>query len=197
MYVKTMGFPHLPVLNNVLGLCTGRSEQGVLREVREYYSEHAGGVYWDTKRWWGPIDAVFASPSPRAIETVNIRFRDLNVPVVVDERLHAIDYGELHNTPMAEMQQLITTWIAEQFPGGESFEQMAERHRSFVHDLLPRYYGKTVLVILHNATFQILLHVCSAIPLRQALSRGFLEETFRPAGHQGRGFSRQVKLVMY
>jgi broad specificity phosphatase PhoE len=69
-----------------------------------------------------------------------------------DKRLRECDYGDSEHHPSSEIEAERAKRIHEPFPGGESYEQCAERMRSFLSELLRQYDGKRVLIIGHRAT---------------------------------------------
>lgn len=53
----------------------------------------------------------------------------------------------------------------EPFPGGESYQDVVGRVRSFLHDLSPRYDEARVVVIGHVATRWAFDHLLEGVPL--------------------------------
>lgn len=155
---------HLPCKNNELKLVTGRTLQG----ISDFGKTLAQYIIFDENRN-GKVEAIFTSTLPRAIETARICLSTLNVPIIEDERLCAIDYGEYHDMPMEKMLSIYQNFIISPFPGGESYTQMAERYCSFLSELLPNYDKKIVIIIGHNASREMLQHCCNGIPLQEAL----------------------------
>lgn len=159
--------PHLPCDHNARKHVTGRVKDGVnergrllaptLREALAHRSDS--------------LDALVTSTLPRARETVTLCFPDPPFPVVEDDRLTAIDYGDFHGRPVAEVRPIRHHFIATPFPGGESYTAMATRYHALLSDLLARYPGRTLLLIGHDATLCMLHHLCEGQPLADALTR--------------------------
>lgn len=114
------------------------------------------------------LDAVFASDLQRAYKSGEIAF-GASVPIIQDARLREVDYGELTRHPADEVKPLKPEHVSVPFPGGESYEQAAQRMRSFLEDLLKNYEGKTVMIIGHRATQYGLEHWIKSVPLKEAI----------------------------
>lgn len=97
------------------------------------------------------FDAVFTSDLQRAYKTAKLAFGD-KFPVFQDVRLRECDYGDSEHQPSSDIEAERVKRIYEPFPNGESYEQCAERMRSFLEELLQNYDGKRVLIIGHRAT---------------------------------------------
>lgn len=97
------------------------------------------------------VDAVYASDLQRAYKTAEIAFGD-RVPIIQDKRLRECDYGDLTQHPSSEVDAEKPKRIHEPFPNGESYEQTAERMKSFLQDLMSTQDGKVVVVIGSRAT---------------------------------------------
>ncbi len=115
------------------------------------------------------LDAVFCSDLSRSYKTGKIAFRERNVPIVKDKRLRECDYGDLTQHSSKEVEPFKIKHIKTPFPNGESYEQAAERMRSFLQDLLKDYDGKTVMIIGHRATQYGLEHWIKGLPLKDII----------------------------
>jgi len=98
------------------------------------------------------FDAIFCSDLQRSYKTAEIGLAGRTIPIVKDERLRECNYGDLTRHPNAEVEPVKAEHIAKPFPNGESYEQAAERMRSFLRDLWQDYNGKRVMIIGHGAT---------------------------------------------
>lgn len=115
------------------------------------------------------LDAIFCSDLQRSYKTGEIAFADRNIPIVRDERLRECNYGDLTQHPSAEVDPEKRKHISDPFPNGESYEQTAERMKSFLTDLLASHDGKTVMVIGHRATQYGLEHWIKGVPVFDAV----------------------------
>ncbi len=116
------------------------------------------------------IDAVFCSTLRRSYDTAEIAFGGTKVPIVRDGRLNECDYGDLNGKDSKLVDPEKAKRIIAPFPNGESYEQCAERMRSFLDDLSQKYEGRTVMVIGHRATQYGLEHWVNDVPLKDAVT---------------------------
>jgi broad specificity phosphatase PhoE len=89
---------------------------------------------------------------------------------IVDERLRECGYGDLDGAPRAEMETIRLDCINEPFPGGESYREATERHRSLLDELADERPGATILLIGHRATHHALEQLCEGISLEESLA---------------------------
>ncbi len=87
----------------------------------------------------------------RALETVEIAFAGTGIPVHRDARLRECDYGALNGVPAAEVAAERSRRIDEPFPGGQSYRQVVDQTRAFLHDLVAGWDGSRVVVVAHSA----------------------------------------------
>src|SRR5436190_5938735 len=79
------------------------------------------------------IAAVHVSDLRRALETAEIAFAGSGIPVRRDARLRECNYGELNGASVEQVAAVRRRHVDEPFPGGESYRQVVERTRAFVH----------------------------------------------------------------
>jgi alpha-ribazole phosphatase/probable phosphoglycerate mutase len=107
-----------------------------------------------------PLDAVYASPRRRALETAAA----LGEPVVLDG-LRELDFGELegrtYDEIAAERPELYRAWMETPtevaFPGGESFRELRERAVAAVDVLRVQHDGETVAAVTHGGVVRAVL----------------------------------------
>jgi broad specificity phosphatase PhoE len=124
-----------------------------------------------------PIQRVVSSPLGRAMETAAILTEDREVTVEPDQRLTELDYGAWEGVQREE--------IDDRFPGefelydadpskhhvggGENGEQVAERVRLLIEDLLAwaehQDSPPTCLLVGHSSVNRVLLAVVMGLPL--------------------------------
>ena len=158
--MKIVVVPHLPCLNNELGLCTGLSSQG----ASEFGKSLSHYVKVPESKY-GRINAILSSPLPRCIETVELCFSSYRCPVLYDVRLLALDYGDYHDKSIAYVSREQHRFLTTPYPGGESYADMAARYASFLDEALPQFVNKTVILIGHNGTKEMLAHLCLGLSL--------------------------------
>lgn len=117
-----------------------------LSPLGEQQSREMGDRYKDDS-----FDAIFCSDLQRAYKSAELGFGD-KFPIIKDARLRECDYGDLTRHDSEEVDSEKIKRIKEPFPNGESYEQCAERMKSFLQELLRDYDGKKVLMIGHRAT---------------------------------------------
>jgi broad specificity phosphatase PhoE len=139
--------PHATTLDNELGLASGWNDVP-LSELGTSQAKDLG-----KRHRLSDFDAIFTSDLERAYRTAQLAFGPIGPRELhMDWRLRECNYGELTQQPKQLVDTQKLSRITTPFPGGESYEQTAERMRSFLQDLLKRYDGKTVLFIGHRAT---------------------------------------------
>lgn len=114
------------------------------------------------------FDAIFCSDLQRSYKSGELAFSN-KFPIIKDARLRECDYGELTQHPSAEVDGEKVKRISVPFPSGESYEQTAERMKSFLQDLLKDYDGKRVMIIGHRATQYGLEHWIKGLPLEEVI----------------------------
>lgn len=103
-------------------------------------------------------------------------FGDLGMLIWVDARLREFDYGEFAGRPRGEVGTERTHRITEPFPGGESIMQAVERVRLFLHDIIERHEGETIVVVGHIATHYGLEHWLKGTPLAEIVASPWIYE---------------------
>jgi alpha-ribazole phosphatase/probable phosphoglycerate mutase len=119
------------------------------------------------------LSAVFTSDLGRAVETAQLAFGGLGMPIFHDWRLRECDYGELNGTPVARLEVERSRHVYEPYPAGESYSQVVFRVQSFLHDLSPRFENERVVVIGHSATQWALQHLLEGTPLPRLVESSF------------------------
>lgn len=119
------------------------------------------------------IAAVFTSDLGRAVETAQLAFGGLSIPIFHDWRLRECNYGELNGTPVARLEVERSQHVYEPYTGGESYSQVVARVQSFLHDLSPRFESERIVVIGHSATQWALEHLLEGAPLAQLVEGSF------------------------
>ena len=108
------------------------------------------------------LDAIFSSSLLRSQQTAKeIAKFHRGVPVIadarIDERNIGIYRGKPHGIFDKEVKRLGVDRYAYRPEGGESFDDVSARVRSFVHDLCGTWQGKTVVVVGHGGSIKALL----------------------------------------
>jgi 2,3-bisphosphoglycerate-dependent phosphoglycerate mutase len=145
MSVEVVYETHSTTEDNEVGIATGWLP-GRLSAAGRDRARELGGWRRDDG-----ISVVFTSDLRRAVETAEIAFAGLALPIVTDARLRECDYGELNGTA-EPVRRDRTAHLDTPYPGGESWRQAVERAADFVDELRRERDGQRVLVIDHVAT---------------------------------------------
>lgn len=116
------------------------------------------------------IDLVCCSDLQRSYRTAELAFSDRDMTIIRDSRLRECDYGDWTRRRRIDVAAERRRRINVPFPNGESYQQVATRMRSFLHDLLQDHDGKTVLIIGHRATHDCLEHLINGVPLEETVA---------------------------
>jgi broad specificity phosphatase PhoE len=111
------------------------------------------------------LDAIYASALRRTIDTAQPTATDHVLPVVALPALNEIHMGVLQGRQRderdPEAQAMWAAWQADvwhsQVPGGERFDEFAQRVEAALQDLLRRHRGQRILIVGHRATNRVLL----------------------------------------
>ena len=114
----------------------------------------------------GGIAAVVSSPLQRAYDTAAAAADALGLPVTVDDDLIETDFGEWEGLTFAEAAErhpeLHGRWLRDTAlrpPGGESFDDVAERVRRARDRIVAEHGPGTVLVVSHVTPIKTLLRI--------------------------------------
>jgi len=116
------------------------------------------------------FDAIFCSDLQRSYKTAEIAFKGRGLNIIKDARLKECNYGDLAQCPSEQKDKEKSNRITTPFPNGESYQQTAQRMKSFLQDVLKNYNNKKVMIIGHRATQYGLEHWLNGILLKQAVT---------------------------
>lgn len=107
-------------------------------------------------------DMMITSDLARAVETAQIIGSKIGLNIShTDERIREINCGEIEGTTEEERVKLWGSNWRDLELGMEKFEDVSNRGRDFLEDVVTTYKGKRILVISHGAliglTVQLLL----------------------------------------
>jgi len=113
------------------------------------------------------IDAIYSSDLKRALNTAQIITSKHNLAVIPCKELREIDFGELEGMTFDEIQRYYPDWDGvdsnESIPNGESLSQFASRIELFIARLVEQTDDKTVLVVAHGGSLQVLVCILLGI----------------------------------
>lgn len=96
------------------------------------------------------FDAVFCSDLKRAVDSAKLAFEEL-APIIIDKRLRECNYGKYNASPSAIVEPLQEKYIKDEFPKGESYEDVKNRISDFLDFLKKNYDGKHIAIVGHKA----------------------------------------------
>jgi phosphoserine phosphatase len=115
------------------------------------------------------IDAIYATPLSRALETANLCASYHRLDVKIEERLIEINHGEWEGLLShevgerwgAELQLWRTKVIGVQMPGGENIDEVRDRSMVALNHIVQLHQDQTVLIVAHDAVNKAIL--CSVL----------------------------------
>jgi broad specificity phosphatase PhoE len=116
------------------------------------------------------IDAVYASPLRRALETAAPLACARGLEPIVHEGLREVDFGELEGLAYAEIErerpEVYESWMRNptdiRFPGGEAFADLRERALSAAAEI--RAGHESVAVVAHGGVTRAILAAALGMP---------------------------------
>jgi probable phosphoglycerate mutase len=109
------------------------------------------------------IAAVYASDVSRAVQTAEIVAARLGVAVTACKSLREVSVGALEGERFdaAHLEDLSERWcdgsLEARVEGGESGEEVVERHREQFEEIADQHRGETVLVVGHQTALGIVV----------------------------------------
>ncbi|MGH7157290.1 MAG: histidine phosphatase family protein [Candidatus Saccharimonadales bacterium] len=110
------------------------------------------------------IDAIYSSAMPRAVDTAKPLARQMNTKVIEDQRIGEVSFGswegksneELVKATGVSSWELLDSYAYDFSPwGGEKYDQVETRVKSFLNDLKKKPY-KLVLIVCHGGIVRCL-----------------------------------------
>lgn len=107
------------------------------------------------------------------MQTAEIAFGGSGIPVHVDARLRECDYGDWNGAPVARFDGRRGRFVAEPFPGGESYRDVVDRTASFLRDRSRDQTGGRIVLIGHSANRWALDHLLRGKALEELVDAPF------------------------
>jgi probable phosphoglycerate mutase len=112
-----------------------------------------------------PVEAVYASPLGRAVETASILARPHRLPVQTRPELREIAHGRWEEMTRREVEERfpeeVAAWNEDPYTyapeGGETGLQVTARALPTMIEIVRAHAGKSVVVVSHKATIRLLL----------------------------------------
>lgn len=101
-----------------------------------------------------PVKIIYSSPYKRSLELAEAIAIKFDLPLIVDQRLGEIDFGEFEGKTFEQIENLypqeVKQWMEDPwnfaYPGGEDFHNMRSRVQRFYKEL-----NQSCLIISHQA----------------------------------------------
>ena len=141
------------------GRCYGRLDVGLSPTGRFQAGAAAAALASE------PVDAVYASPRRRAVESARFLADAHHLEVVVEDDFREIDFGRFEGRSYDEIAvedpETYRAWMERPtevtFPGGESYAEMRERVARAARRVREAHAGRTVAIVAHGGTNRVLL----------------------------------------
>lgn len=151
---------HSTTLDNAAGQAAGWYDVA-LSELGEEQARQLG-----ERRVGEHFDTIFCSDLQRSYMTAKLAFGD-TFKIVQDARLRECNYGDLSRAPKSTIDSMKSGCIDNPYPGGESWQQAADRVQEFLQELQGRGDLSRVLIIGHRATQYGLEAYCNGVSVRE------------------------------
>lgn len=117
-------------------------------------------------------DALIASPLRRARQTAEIVAPALGLPIVTDDAVQELDFGELDGLPWEEVKDSLGDFRVDPFrplgPGAENWPRFQLRVAEALDRIAREHAGKTVVIVCHggviDATFNAFFGINTLMP---------------------------------
>ena len=145
MSIAIIYFVHGTTVDNERGISSGwydapLSEKGIQQSVA--LKDKIGGK---------KFDVIFCSDLKRAVDSTKLTWGGTAIPIIPDARLRECNYGDYNAKESSIVEPMQEKNIIEQFPNGESYEDVKTRIADFLEFLKKNYDGKSVAIVAHKA----------------------------------------------
>ncbi len=120
-----------------------------------------------------PIRSIYSSPLERAIETAQPLSLAKLLPVICNENLQEIDFGEWQGKTIKQLRKLKLWKLVHQepenfrFPGGESFVEAQERLTSVIETFFSTHPEEEIVACFsHSDSIRLILANYLGLPLQ-------------------------------
>lgn len=106
-------------------------------------------------------DVIYSSPSMRAFDTAKAVAAAIGIDeeaIIRDRRLMERGYGEAEGLTLPERE---AKWPEGEWPGLESWEEVAERTMKTLHSAVQDNLGKRILIVCHGGVINAILATIS------------------------------------
>ena len=128
------------------------------------------------------IDVCYCSPLVRAFETAQIVLEDRDIPIITDDRLAEMCFGNFEgmdhifhkpDCPIYDLFKHPELYV-ESVGGAESFEELFARTGSFIDEVVRPGLseGKDILIVGHGAMNSSIICLLRNLPIKEFWSAG-------------------------
>ncbi|MFA6354110.1 MAG: histidine phosphatase family protein [Candidatus Paceibacterota bacterium] len=142
--MKITYFVHGTTTDNEKDLATGWAP-GELSERGIEQSKKLGELVADKI-----FSVVFCSDLKRAIDSAQLSFGS-KYEIIPDSRLREANYGDFTQKSASEFKNNMDKYIDTPFPNGESYKDVEKRIADFLKEISPKYSGKHIAIVAHQA----------------------------------------------
>jgi len=111
------------------------------------------------------LDVTYCSDLKRAVTTAELISSRHQAEIIACPELREISYGEVEGMAFDDIRRLYpevadccVNWSTElEFPGGESFDQFAQRVSQLMERLKKHTPEQTILIVAHGGTLRVIL----------------------------------------
>jgi broad specificity phosphatase PhoE len=157
---------HAITTDNEAGIATGWLPGELSARGRETAAELG------RRRHDDGLAAVYVSDLERAVQTAAIAFEGSSMPIIRDHCLRECNYGALNGMPTARLERERSQHVADPWPEGESYQDVVDRTRQLVGELLADWDGSRILLISHSADKWALDHLLLGRNLAELVAAG-------------------------
>lgn len=125
-----------------------------------------------------PLAGVYSSDLSRAVFTASLVAAEHGLTVTQHAALRELDVGDWQGLPWEELeqrdpevwQQRLHDLVHFRMPGGESFQEAADRVRPALQQILARHCGEEIALVAHGGVNRVFLLDAIGAPLEKAFS---------------------------
>lgn len=113
------------------------------------------------------IDTIYTSPIERAYKTAEILKGNKEIPLISDNGLMEMNFGDFEGQIMEEIMESNPNWdmhlimqgnIEMRAPNGETLKEVRERVRETIDKIILESDNKTILIVAHGITLKALMY---------------------------------------